>query len=1020
LREAAPVIYQVREGEQVLVDGAFELVGSTVGFSIGAWDSSLPLIIDPLVYVTLLGGSGTDAAMAAAVDRNGATYITGFTTSVDLPTTNAAQSGSGGGNEVFVAKLNPAGNALVYCTFIGARSDDRGLGIAVDGAGAAYVTGFTTSSNFPTRAPLQATPGGGKDAFVLKLNAAGNALVYSTYLGGSGMDSGNGIAVDAAGNAYVTGDTASSNFPVNRLQQTLRGGTDGFISKVAADGSRLVYSTYLGGASEEHAAAIAVDSTGAAIVTGSTYSADYPVSNAYQSSLRGGQDVVISKVAASGDSFLFSTYLGGSGGILGASEEGLGIAVDSQDAIYIAGETSSADFPVRNAGQSANAGWQDAFAAKFTSSGGLIYCTYMGGANLDRAVAIAVDSTGAAYVGGQSTSATLMSFPAVQNATGAFDGFVVKLAPAGNAVGWILVIGGVGQDAVTAVATDPAANVYVAGYTLSPSLPGVNGAQLVNVGNYGMFVLKIGSVLPVSITLAPPSVTLYASQKQQFTATVSNTANTAVTWSLSPNVGTISGGLYTAPAVVASAQTVVVTATSAADPTKTASATVTVAPLVSSGINLAQGGVAAQSSTYMPASNAIDGNTDGDFLHGSVTHTAGLVPYPWWEVDLGSSAAINTVVIWNRTDCCMDRLGDYWVFVSDTPFAAYDTPSSLATRPGVWSVHRLSAPDPVSAIGVTAQGRYVRVQLAGTDPLQLAEVQVFGAPVGTNLAAGKTAAQSSTYTSASNAVDGNTNGDFSRGSVSHTWGAETYPWWQVDLGSSAAINTVVIWNRTDCCQERLTDYWIFVSDTPFVASDTPLSLSSRAATWSAHRTSAPIPFSVIAVPARGRYVRVQLSRSNYLHLAEVQVFGSMIGANLAAGRIAAQSSTYAPASRAVDGNTDGDFFHASVTHTWGAETNPWWEVDLGSSTAINSIVIWNRTDCCKERLADYWIFVSDTPFTASDTPTSLRTRAGTWSVHRTSQPDPASAIGVSAQGRYVRVQLNASDYLQLAEVQVFR
>ena len=201
------------------MDGGFVLAGESVSFAIGEYDASLPLIIDPAIsYSTLLGGSGANAANALAVDSTGAAYIAGFTESTNFPTANPEQNFNAGGNDVFVAKLNPAGAGLVYCTYIGGLGDDQANGIAVDAAGAAYVTGSTTSPDFPVSYPLQAQLAGSKNAFVLKLSAAGNALAYSTYLGGSSSDSGNGIAVDGAGAAYVVGDATSLNFPASGFQ----------------------------------------------------------------------------------------------------------------------------------------------------------------------------------------------------------------------------------------------------------------------------------------------------------------------------------------------------------------------------------------------------------------------------------------------------------------------------------------------------------------------------------------------------------------------------------------------------------------------------------------------------------------------------------------------------------------------------------------------------------------------------------------------------------------------------------
>jgi hypothetical protein len=325
------------------------------------------------------------------------------------------------------------------------------------------------------------------------------------------------------------------------------------------------------------------------------------------------------------------------------------------------------------------------------------------------------------------------------------------------------------------------------------------------------------------------------------------------------------------------------------------------------------------------------------------------------------------------------------------------------------------------------------VQLSVTNYLSLAEVQVFGTAtsVGSNLALGRTASQSSTLsgyatTGPAGAVDGNTDGNFFNGSVTHT-NLDPNAWWQVDLGASALVNSIAIWNRTDCCSNRLNDYWVFVSDVPFAPTDTPATLANRPGTFSSHQTTIPSPSMVIAAGgAQGRYVRVQLTGTNYLSLAEVQVIGifAPVIPNLALNKAATQSSTLAgyatdgPGS-AVDGNTDGNFFNGSVTHT-NLEASPWWQVDLGASSVIGSIVIWNRTDCCGARLGDYWVFVSDTPFLATDTPATLQNRAGTFASHQTSAPSPSAMItAAGAHGRYVRVQLSTSNYLSLAEVQVF-
>ncbi|HLK62639.1 MAG TPA: discoidin domain-containing protein [Bryobacteraceae bacterium] len=456
--------------------------------------------------------------------------------------------------------------------------------------------------------------------------------------------------------------------------------------------------------------------------------------------------------------------------------------------------------------------------------------------------------------------------------------------------------------------------------------------------------------------------------------------------------------------------------------------------------DVAAGKIATQSSTLFGypsavASSAVDGRTDGNFFDGSVTAT-NQESTPWWQVDLASSTVISSINIWNRTDCCSSRLSDYWVFVSDTPFNASDTPSTLQFRAGTVSSHQTSAPSPSTNIAMSAQGRYVRVQLSTFDYLSLAEVQVFGTPAsgggggnnGTNIAPGKLATQSSSYpglptAGPSSAIDNNTDGNFYDGSVTAT-SLDNNPWWQVDLGSAATVNSVVVWNRTDCCSLRLSDYWVFVSNTPFSASDTPATLQFRAGTFSSHQTFAPSPSATINVGMQGRYVRVQLSDTDYLSLAEVQVFGTggSSPTDLAINKVTSQSSNlpFAPTAlsgSAADGNSDGNFYDGSVTAT-NPDTNAWWQVDLGSPFSVSQVIVWNRTDCCSTRLSDFWVFVSDNPFQATDTPATLQFRGGTFAMHITSAPNPSVTIPVNLQGRYVRVQLSGTDYLSLAEVQV--
>jgi hypothetical protein len=474
LGEGRPYIYQERNGVSETVAGRYALAGDgAVGFALGPYDTALPLIIDPVMsFSMLVGGTGFNAATAIAVDSAGAAYIAGYTASDNLPTANPEQNFNAGSNDAFVAKLNPAGTGLVYCTYVGGEGDDRAYGIAVDASGSAYVAGSTMSQNFPTLNPAQSHLEGARNAFVLKLNPAGDMLVFSTYLGGNGSDTANGIAVDTGGNSYVVGDTTSSNFPASGFQTGYRGSQDAFVAKIGPSGQQLLYSTYLGGSSTDHGAAIAVDSSGAVYVTGSTYSSDFPVANAFQRSLGGGMDAFLARLGSNGNVLLFSTYLGGSGGSVSYPETGQGIALDSQDDACVVGVTSSADFPLSHALQPELLGEMDAFVAKVNSSGALLYSTYLGGSGVDVGNAIAVDSSGAAYVAGYTYSPDFPVVAGLQTSLGGeCDAFLAKLSPDGTSLLYATYLGGSGADTATGVALDPNGNVYLSGWTLSTNFP---------------------------------------------------------------------------------------------------------------------------------------------------------------------------------------------------------------------------------------------------------------------------------------------------------------------------------------------------------------------------------------------------------------------------------------------------------------------------------------------------------------------------------------------------------------------
>jgi hypothetical protein len=318
-----------------------------------------------LLYSTYLGGTDYDTGSAIAVDGTGQAYVTGLTTSTDFPTANALDATLGGVQDAFVAVLGAGGTALVYSTYGGGSGSDAGTGIAVDAAGQAYVTGLTASVDLPLINALQPAFGGIQDAFVAALGVGGTSILYSTYLGGSDTDAGADIVVDGAGQAYVTGRTQSTNFPLlNAMQPTFGGNQDAFVSKLSADGATLVYSTYLGGSGLDAGAGIAVDGTDQASVTGLTASANFPLLNALDTTLGGSQDAFVSKLSPEGAVFIYSTYLGGSESDAGAGIAAVALEGVGQQA-YVIGKTNSPDFPVQSALQATyGGGLSDAFVTR--------------------------------------------------------------------------------------------------------------------------------------------------------------------------------------------------------------------------------------------------------------------------------------------------------------------------------------------------------------------------------------------------------------------------------------------------------------------------------------------------------------------------------------------------------------------------------------------------------------------------------------------------------------------------------
>ncbi len=507
LREAAPEIYQDAAGRRNAVKGAFRISGDVVSFSVEEYDISRELRIALVFsYSTYVSGGGTNKGTAIAVDASHSAYVTGYTHSTNFPAIGEAPSPDN--VDVFVTKLSPTGNAIVYSTYLGGSGDDRGFSIAVDQAGSAYVTGSTASTNFPVASALQGVAGGGgSDAFVAELNPTGTALVFCTYLGGAGVDRGNGIAIDGSG-IYITGSTASANFPVaGAFQSALAGGEDGFVTKLTADGRALVYSTYLGGSLDDRGSSITVDSSGAAYISGNTSSTNFPIASALQSSNAGAPDAFVTKLSAAGDSLIYSTYLGGSGAE--NVERGRSIAVDSANNAYIAGTTASANFPTSQPLQASLSGGNDAFVVKLNATGtAFVYSTYLGGSSGDSAESIAVDSGGNAYVAGFTSSLDFPSTNPGRSAIGSNDDtFVAKLNNSGSAVMESAFLES-GAKSGYGMALDSSSAAYLTGQTsFSPSQAKTPAQGSLRTNTLARFVAKVslGTQPPAPVSVSPAS-----------------------------------------------------------------------------------------------------------------------------------------------------------------------------------------------------------------------------------------------------------------------------------------------------------------------------------------------------------------------------------------------------------------------------------------------------------------------------------------------------------------------------------
>lgn len=510
IKQNKPFSYQETDGIKHEIESGFVIEQSKIKFVLGEYDRSKTLTIDPtvtlnnLAFSTFLGGAEDDEALDLKVDNMGNVYVTGITNSAFFPTTSGTFDTTFNFNpDVFVSKINPSGTQLIYSTYIGGAGSDEGRKIAIDLSGNAYIAGSTSSPTFPTTSgAFDTTQNGSIDAFALKLNPTGSALIFSTFIGGNGFDEAYSIVLDSSNNAYIGGRTAGGATPfpttIGALDTTFNGVNDAFVSKLDSSGANLVYSTFVGGSANEFGYGIAVDVSGNAYITGFTSSSDYPTTaGSLDTTFGGANDIFISKINSSGSAFVYSTYIGGTD-----EESARDIVVDSSGNAYLAASVlNGGGFPtIPGSYDTTHNGGIDCAVVKLNANGNaLIYSTYIGGGSTENSRAIALDSSGNIHLTGY-TIDTVTDFPTTAGAfdtthNGFQDAFASKLNANGSVLMYSTFIGGGGNDQGGGIGTDSNGNIYIAGVTgnSAPNLPVSSEAiQSFHGGSNDAFVSKLG------------------------------------------------------------------------------------------------------------------------------------------------------------------------------------------------------------------------------------------------------------------------------------------------------------------------------------------------------------------------------------------------------------------------------------------------------------------------------------------------------------------------------------------------
>ena len=499
-----PVAFQEIHGQRSDVPVKYRLLAdNSYRFDIaGSYDHGQPLVIDPLLQTTYVGGSGDDQANALAVDAAGNVLIAGSTTSVNFPGTagGAQPANSGGGNsDAFVARLSSNLTTLVQATYLGGSGNDGATSIALDASGNVLIAGSTKSVNFPgTAGGAQAASGGGQeDAFVARLSSNLTTLVQTTYIGGNGLDDAFALALDTGGNVLVAGTTNSTNFPgTGGAAQSANGGGvyDGFVALLSSNLSTLVRATYVGGSGEDQAIVLLPEASGSVLVAGFTASTNFPGTTGGAQPATGSSndyDAFVARLSGNLTTLVQATYLGGS-----LVDEADALALDTAGNVLVEGITSSTNFPATAGGaQPAIGGGYDAFVARLSGNlKTLAQATYVGGNGSDFGRGVALDAAGNVLVAGFTDSTNLPGTTGgAQPANGgSYDGFVARLSSNLATLEKATYLGGADYERVTAIALDPAGNVFITGYTASTNLPGsAGGAQAGNGGGNDAFVAKL-------------------------------------------------------------------------------------------------------------------------------------------------------------------------------------------------------------------------------------------------------------------------------------------------------------------------------------------------------------------------------------------------------------------------------------------------------------------------------------------------------------------------------------------------